>query len=303
MTNRRPLIRSGTDGFIVVAVLWILGGLAILASIYSIYVINAASRLEFNNNRVQASALIKASLELTAYHFGGAENQGGLTRGSFTFRLGPASVGVDFVSEAARIDLNAAPATLLSGLFRALGATPNRADYYAQRVVAWRTKGSAQVTDLDTESVTYRAAGLHYLPREAPFNNAEELWLVYGLPPVLIKRAMPYVTVFSGLPNIDIFDAPATVIAALPGMTSDRLYALLQQRRYRPDDTRALLGLLGPTGGASAGKPSKAIRVTVHVDFDSGRRVNAEAVILPLNKGDKPYRILWWHDDFDGPIS
>jgi general secretion pathway protein K len=303
MKMGRTLDRSGTDGFIVVAVLWILGGLAILASIYSIYVIDAAARLEFNNDRVQARALIKASLELTAYHFDGTEDHDRPTRGSFTFRLGPASIGVNFVSEAARIDLNAAPVSLLSGLFSALGATPERADYYAHRVVAWRARSSAQASDLDAESVAYRAAGLHYLPREAPFTSVEELWLVFGIPPSLVKSAMPYVTVFSGLSSVDIFDAPPTVIAALPGMSADRLYAVLQQRRYRPDDLSSLLGLLGQAGSAASGKSSTAIRVTVHVDFDNGRRVDAEAVILPLKKGDEPYRILSWNDDFDGPIN
>jgi general secretion pathway protein K len=41
--------------------------------------------------------------------------------------------------------------------------------------------------------------------------------------------------------------------------------------------------------------------VTVSIGFDNGRRVGAEAVILPLADGDEPYRILSWHDDFDGP--
>jgi general secretion pathway protein K len=41
--------------------------------------------------------------------------------------------------------------------------------------------------------------------------------------------------------------------------------------------------------------------VTVRVAFDNGRRVGAEAVILLLDDGDEPYRVLSWQDDFDGP--
>jgi general secretion pathway protein K len=40
--------------------------------------------------------------------------------------------------------------------------------------------------------------------------------------------------------------------------------------------------------------------VTVGIAFDNGRRVGAEAVILPLDDADEPYRVLSWHDDFDG---
>jgi general secretion pathway protein K len=34
--------------------------------------------------------------------------------------------------------------------------------------------------------------------------------------------------------------------------------------------------------------------------LENGRRVAAEVVILVLQDGDEPYRVLSWHDDFDG---
>ena len=42
----------------------------------------------------------------------------------FSFRLGQANVAVEFRSEAARIDLNAAPKQLLVGLFRHARGAP-----------------------------------------------------------------------------------------------------------------------------------------------------------------------------------
>ena len=54
-----PLPRSATraqDGFVLVAVLWILAALATLASIYSSYTVNTAAASLVADDRVQAEA-------------------------------------------------------------------------------------------------------------------------------------------------------------------------------------------------------------------------------------------------------
>jgi general secretion pathway protein K len=100
--------RTASDGFIVVAVLWILGALSVLVSIYAVYVVNTASAFAAYDNHIKADALVSAALELTAYQQQSASAQSRPTHGSFSFRLGQANVAVEFRSEAARIDLNAA---------------------------------------------------------------------------------------------------------------------------------------------------------------------------------------------------
>ena len=289
--------RRHTNGFIVVAVLWILGALAALASIYAIYVVNTAASLRVNDDRVQAEALITAGLELTAYRLLGEPQEVRPAGGAFRFRLGRATVVVGYRSEAARIDLNMAPKELLAGLWAALGARQDAAEYYADRIVGWRQSGD--VAGENKEAELYRTAGLAYGPRQAPFASAGELWLVLGLPPGLVERALPFVTVFSGSPDVNVLEAAPEVVAALPGMTADRLYAILGQRGPGTANARVVEDLLGAPGG---GQGSKATRVTVDIAFDNGRRVRGEAVILLL--GDEavdPYRVLSWHDDFDGP--
>jgi general secretion pathway protein K len=37
------------------------------------------------------------------------------------------------------------------------------------------------------------------------------------------------------------------------------------------------------------------------MDFDTGRRVQGEAVILLGGETGEPFRVLSWRDDFDGP--
>ncbi len=295
-----PSIRSKqtSGGFIVVAVLWILGALATLASIYAVYVINTATGMSVNDERIQAEGLMTAALELTAYRLSSIDADTRPSRGNFVFRLGRANVVAEFRSEAARIDLNSAPKEMLAGLFAALGAQYPNAEYYADRIIGWRTTRDPDGPDDETSA--FRTAGLRYRPRQAPFAHVGELWLVLGLPPALVERAMPFVTVFSGRPEINILDAAPEAVAAIPGMTPDRLYAVLSQRGAGPQNARFLLSLLGSQAGATT-EASKATRVAVRIDFDNRRRVRGEAVILLLDDSNEPFRVLSWRDDFDGP--
>jgi general secretion pathway protein K len=281
--------QATSDGFVLVAVLWILSALAALAAIYAIYVANTAMAVAGSDDAIEADALMSASVELTAYQLFGMPTQARPTRGVFDFRLGRANVAVEFCSEAARVDLNEAPKELLSGLFIALGAQPDAARQYADRVVGWRT--TPQKDERDEEAALYRAAGLPYFPRGAPFEHVGELGLILGLPPALVERALPHVTVFSGLDRINARDAAPEVLAAIPRMTPDAFTGAgrAASAATRPNDQT----FVTPEGSA-------ATRVIARISFDNGRRIASEAVILP-GDSNEPFRILSWRADIDVP--
>jgi len=281
--------QAASDGFVLVAVLWILSALAALAAIYAIYVANTAVAVAGSDDAIEADALMSASVELTAYQLFGMPAEARQTRGVFDFRLGRANVAVEFCSEAARIDLNEAPKELLSGLFIALGAQPDAARQYADRVVGWRT--TPKTGQQDEEASLYRTAGLPYFPRGAPFEHVGELGLVMGLPPALVERVLPHVTVFSGLDRINARDAAPEVLAAIPGMTPD---AFTGAGRAASATTRPGTQAFVTADG------SPATRVTARISFDNGRRIASEAVILP-GDGNEPFRVLSWRADIDLP--
>jgi general secretion pathway protein K len=293
----QPGRSSADDGFIVVAALWILAALATLALVYSAYVAQSAIALRVNDDAVQTEPVMAASLELVAYQLSSPVAEQRPTRGAFGFRPGRADVAVEFMSEAARIDLNAAPKGLIAGLFAVLGAPPAAAEQYADRVVGWRTPPKPNVQDDDEDSI-YRTAGLAYSPRRAPFNHVSELWLVQGLPPALVERALPFVTIYSGMPDINVLDAPAEVIAALPGMSPDRLNAFLGQRETLTADPQLVAAALGGDQKGITTKGSNAIRVRTRITFDDGRRTTSDVVIL-IGGTDDPYRVLSWQGDID----
>jgi general secretion pathway protein K len=287
------------NGFIVVAVLWILAALAALVLIYLTYVTNTAVVVAGSTDRVQTEALATAAVELTAYRLGAFQQDQRPTSGKFSSRIGAARIAVTFRSEAARIDLNAAPKELLAGLMTGLGATASDADGYADRIVAWRT-AAVSAADDDPENSSYRTAGIAYLPRHAPFPQVEELWLVRGIPSFLIARMLPFVTVFSNGVAVNILDAAPQVVAALPGMTPEKLQAVLVLRDDPRTDPQSLPSLAG--GGATL-EGSKAYRIAVGMDLDNGRKASADVVILLLDDGGDPYRVLSWQNGLDGSTA
>jgi len=293
----RPSPARSANGFIVVTVLWIVAALATLASIYAIYVINTATSMSVNDERVQAEGVIMAALELTAYRLTSVKVDARPSRGNFVFRLGHADVTVEFKSEIGRIDLNMAPRELLAGLFASLGARYQDAEYYADRIIGWRTPSDPD--QRNNEASAYRTAGLGYGPRQAPFAHVGELSLVMGVPPFLTERAMPFVTVFSGRAEINVLAAAPEVLAAIPGMRPDRLYALLKM--LGPAQNGQPVQDLGADLFGFTGDAGNVMRVAVRVDFDNRSRVLAEAVILLREGAGEPFRVLSWRDDFDAP--
>src|SRR3984957_774034 len=216
-------------GFVLVAVLWILAALATLASIYSSYTVNTAAASRVADDRVQAEASIRAGVEMAAFRQLALPEPARPARGGFDMRVGRTGVTVRFRSEAARIDLNAAPVDLLAGLFHAVGVDSSRAEAFAERVVGWRTKAQTGA-DADAaaadgkdnkaakEDKLYSEQHMPYPPRHAPFDNALELSLLPGISLAVVERVLPFVTVFSGRPEVNVSSADPTVLSALPQM-------------------------------------------------------------------------------------
>ncbi|MCA6110012.1 general secretion pathway protein GspK [Bradyrhizobium cenepequi] len=282
---------SGERGFVIVAVLWILAALASLAMVFAAYLSASTRAIAVNETALQTEALVSASLELTAYQLALADESAKPQRGAFHFRMDDASVQVAFTSEAARVDLNLAPNEMLAGLFASLGASKDAAIEYANRVVGWRTRpvpGNA-----NEEEARYNSVG--YSPRQAPFTHVNELALVVGLPAALVERALPFVTVFNGSPDVDPAIAAPEVIEAMPDKSANKQdpfgggSASVNAARpaSQPSDS-------AKTDASTAKSPCYRVETTIH--FRNGRRTTSE-VVIAMGDEVEPYRVLSWQDD------
>jgi general secretion pathway protein K len=282
--------RSG--GFIIVAVLWILGALATLAVIYSLYVRETALEFVDYDEGLQAQALAISGLELAAYRITSFRTSRP-SLGHFSFRQGTAVVNVAFSAENGRIDLNFGPKDLIAGLFVGLGASVEDARNFADRVDAWRTPLGAGATD--TEAALYQAAGKPYGPRHGPFQHIDELTMVLGMPTWQIERALPYLTIYTGQRAVNVLSASPQVLAAVPGMTPELMQSLPTQGGQ--PQLGAWRAQLGYAANYLTIAPSRTDRVDVEVRFPSHRYMRYEAVILVLDGDVDPYRVLSWRDE------
>jgi general secretion pathway protein K len=318
MTGRQSVLRN--DGFVLVVVLWLLGSLAALVAIYSLYLTNTATAFATHLEKAQAEGLVSAGLELVAYQLTvgkedkkpaegtqpaqdnkAAEDSKAAqntrpSKGAFSFRAGKADISVQFSPENARIDLNAAPKELLAGLFRSLGAR-REAEYLAERIVGWRTPRSAEAAAKEDESTIYRSAGLPYGPREAPFAHVYELALVAGMSPELARRAAPLVTVHSGSAAFNAVEAQPELLAAIPGVTPEQLPLLLAARERDPKSFQSALAALDSGNRFVTTEPGKSTRVAVGITFSSGYRTRTEATIIVIDGDTEPYRVLSYRND------
>jgi general secretion pathway protein K len=296
MTPERRLEAKPTSerGFVVVAVLWIVAALSALAVIFSVYLSNSARALAVNDAGLRTEALVSASVELAAYQLLLAGDKDRPSHGSFHFRMDSAEVQVSFTSEAARIDLNFASKEMLANFLAGLGADPVAATEYADRIVGWRARAVPGAAN--DEEALYSAAGLGYAPRQSLFTHVNELALVLGLPPSLVERALPFVTVFNGSSNVDVLIAAPEVIAGLPGMTPSDLKEFLSERPALPADPSAIADALGSAKANAAMAKSVCFRIVSAIRFDDGRRT-ASDVVIALGGKDDPYRVLSWQDD------
>ena len=294
MMRGRADASSSEQGFVIVAVLWILMALSALAAIFAMYLSASAQALALNDAALQTEALVSASVELATYQLTLAGDKTRPLRGSFHFRLDDAEVLVTFTSEAARIDLNFAPKEVLADLFAGLGASRAAATQDADRIVGWRTRPVPRAANV--EEALYATAGLNYGPRQSLFMHANELALVVGLPPVLVERALPFVTVFNGSPDVDAAIAAPEVIDALPGKADKPGDASGVQST--PSNAPLATANTSTAPSDPTTVKSTCYRIEATIRFSSGRRAASE-VVIALGDKVEPYRVLSWQDDLE----
>ena len=309
--------RTPRAGFIVVAALWIIGALATLAVIYSLYVRQTALSFVTHDEQLQAQAMAMSGIELAAYQvtkaakFANAPNIANAANmanaanvantanaaalpppslGRFTFKQGTATISVRFAAENARIDLNFAQKPLLAGLFASFGVPNDEALNDADAVIAWRSPMKPGQSDPGA-AFSGKGSG----PRHGPFQHPDEVALVAGLRPALVDRILPYVTVYSGRPEVNVLAAPPQVLEAVPGMSPEVLQHLLVMRESDPRNL--LKAQLGAASQYLTIDAATTYRVTVAAQFPTGARFLSQAVILLANTGQTPYHVLAWQDD------
>jgi general secretion pathway protein K len=195
---------------------------------------------------------------------------------------------IRIVDESGKVDLNAADATLLANLLRALGVEPGRDQRLAAAIVDWRDRDSLSSVGGGAEDQDYAAAGLPYGAKDAPFEGLGELRLVLGVDAALYRQLLPNVTVYSEQARPQAAFAPAAVLTAM-GEDS----AVWQARRQGADGLSPAQPLANGTGTYSIESRASA---------GQGREVVLRAVLRTglTTFPASAYTVLRWEEGTAG---
>lgn len=210
----------------------------------------------------------------------------------YTWRLGNAQVRLRIVDEQGKVDLNAAQAPLLAGLFRAVGVERDQAERLAAAVIDWRDPDLLAQPAGGGEDRDYEAAELPYGAKDAPFETQAELLQVLGMTPQIYAKVEPYITVFSGRDQPEPAFAQSVVLTAM-GLDGEALVA----QRQRWDPASGAPPPVGP-GGQLVGAQSGTYSIWSTARLGDGRESLLRVVVRSGGTGlpGMAYLPLQWEE-------
>jgi general secretion pathway protein K len=297
--------RGEARGFALILVLWIVALLAVIAA-GLVSSGRTESRLAHNlveNAKAEAladGAVRRAVLGLLAVD----PNQAWRTRGGpYRVTYGEGDVLVTVADEDGKIDLNAAPPELLTGLLRQLGLDAGAAETMTDRIIDFRDPDH-EPRPHGAEDPQYVAADLPAGAQDRPFASESELLGVLGMTPELYRRMRPYITIFSGAEAVDPMHASRVVLAAIPGMTDQLIDAYANAGPN--DDPLASINDDSVFDVEPYLIPSRQVMYTVRAEARTrgGGLFVREAVIELTGDPKRPFRVhAWRRGELDQPTA
>lgn len=267
------------SGFVLVAVIWIAGLLAVVATAITL---SLRSHMILTGNGAQLAKLETVAdgmIELKAFRLATAPAS---TPQAFNLNGMPVScawsdgVTVDVAVQDAGglVDVNAASPLLMHALLRGLGVAEDRAQTIERDLLDFRDPDSVG-QDGRPEPVTY--PGKNFGPKNAPLAVAEELDQVPGINGELFRKMRPFVTVLSQQPGIDLGKAPPQLIKILA----------------------AGLGSVEKLQAFASPSPGKIFEIDATARFGDGMRYRRQAEIVILHQPSRPFAVLSWRRGTD----
>ena len=214
---------------------------------------------------------------------------------------GDIAITATAVDEAARIDLNSAAEPLLKGLLQNVGGLdPEAAQRLVEAILDWRDADDLRRLN-GAEAADYRAAGLKYVPSNAPFESVGELQRVLGVTPVLMAKIADNLTVYSRQPGINPATATRDVLLALPAATPEQVDAFVAARRDALANRLPIPPFLFAQGFATPASP--AWRIHVETRLPDGVTFARDAVLRRLGDPRRPFAVLAWQEGAPGPFA
>jgi general secretion pathway protein K len=239
--KRRFFLPNDTGAALLLA-LWAMLAMATLVAGIRVLGLRDATLAQTRLDQAQLTACADAMINATILRLldlgapGHPPVDGTPTKATFAGCTGQVSVQ----DESGKIDLNQAPAALLTALFASQNLDIDDAQSLADKILDWREPGAGRRLN-GAKADDYRRAGIAYAPRGGRMQSVDELRLVMGMTPPVFDALAPALTVVSQNAWPDQHVAPPIVLRALAGMDEARIESLETARQARlttaPDGT------------------------------------------------------------------
>lgn len=284
------------SGIAVIMVLWLTIMLTVIASGFAFSMRSEALSARNALSLAQARTSADGAVERMAYELSRPRMAVSWTADGVdhTWTEGDVTLTASAVDESARIDINAAPETLLRGLIEHVGGTDQEtAARIADAIQDWRDADDLRRPN-GAEASDYQSAGLPQKPSNAPFETVSEVSRVMGITPAIFARIADSLTVHSRQPGINATLASRDVLLALPASTPELVDAYLQQRADARTSKLPVPPFPAAAGFAAGAVPVWHIRAAARaVD---GVTFVREAVIRPSGDPRRPMLTLNWRE-------
>lgn len=299
--GRRPRTRQRGIAFLLV--LWVIAMLSIVLGSFAMVARTENLQARHLFDTAQARYAAEAGLNLAVYEL---RKNDPLQRWvgdgrPYVFGYGDAEIEVRINDDSGKLDLNAianGDPKMLERLFTSHGVPLEQAQALADAVADW--------VDPDDESrlngaeiAQYKAAGLSYGPRNAPFDTISELQQVLGMNYELYTKLEPALTIYSGRTAPDLGFANYDAILAQDGMTPECAEQIVAaQQAMQPGEPPAPQTICDVTlsGVASGGGLTYSVKSRAKLPNGASTTLDATIRMGGINPAGRPYVILRWRD-------
>jgi len=192
--------------------------------------------------------------------------------------IGSTTLLVQIEDQRGKLNPNLSTPQMLAALLGALGTDPQTALDLAREMVDWRTVALVSIAG-GAKLERYRLAGLRYGPANHPFVSLDEVGLIPGMPPALLARLKPYVSVYQ--------TGDAQIAAEAPyGQV-----ALRDVQTPGPGAAGAATTWTGTTGRDQVVVIHVAAAMTGGTSFTRKATVGLRGT---AREGEQPWQILTW---------
>jgi general secretion pathway protein K len=292
------MMPSRQQGVALILVIWVIALMGVLLGSFALIARteNFEARHLFDGTTARYAA--QAGIERAVYELRNPDlTQRWVGDGrAYDFEFDGAQVQVELTDESGLIDINTADDTLLQGLFVSAGVAPDQAVVLSDAIQDWRDPDDIPLPQ-GAELNEYKAAGLPYAPRNAPFQTVGEVQQALGMNYDLFEKIEPAITIYGGGVQPNPAYAPLEVLLALPGMTPDLAQQLIAARQQSLPGQPGGAGLTLPDGTpvvANGGGNTYTIRSRATLANGASTTLDASIRLGGIGAAGQPYTVLRW---------